>query len=245
MTEVIFVGSSDAFGAGGRRQAAVLLRSNGASALLDCGGTTLTGLASLGIARNEIEAIVVSHYHGDHFMGVPQFILAALYEDERSAPLHIAGPEGIEDRIRSLAQIIGYPLENREIPFPIVFHDLCADQTSEIGPVSVTPFTAFHQSDTQPHGIDARIDDKRVVYSGDTGWFDDLPKFTQGADLFVCECSSYDRGFEYHMNYRDLYEHREEFGCERIILTHLGPTMSSRRGSCAMETADDGLRIEL
>ena len=46
MTEVTFVGTSDAFGAGGRRQSAIFVRGPGGAALLDCGGTTLTGLAA-------------------------------------------------------------------------------------------------------------------------------------------------------------------------------------------------------
>ena len=101
MTEVIFIGSSDAFGAGGRRQSAILLRNSSGTALIDCGGTTLTGLAQLGIARNEIDAILVSHYHGDHFMGIPQFLLAAIYEDSRSTPLPIAAPRPSDERSRT------------------------------------------------------------------------------------------------------------------------------------------------
>jgi len=245
VTEVIFIGSSDAFGAGGRRQSAILLRNSQGTALIDCGGTTLTGLAQLGIARNEIDAILVSHYHGDHFMGIPQFLLASIYEDSRSKPLHIAGPRPIEQRVRTLAQAVGYPMEDRNWNFPIHFHDLEAGEELPVGPISVTPFQTHHQLETCPHGLSLHSEGRQIVFSGDTGWFEELPKHTQGSDLFICECTTYDRGFEYHMNFRDLYENREAFGADRIILTHLGPTMTSRRGSCAMETADDGLRILL
>jgi len=245
LTEIIFVGSSDAFAAGGRRQSAIVVRNAQGMALLDCSGTTLTGLEVLGIRRNEISAILVSHFHGDHFMGIPSFLLAALYEDDRTTPLHIAGPRGVEQRIRELARIVGYGMEGRDWPFPIHFHDLTPGDEQRIGPVHVLPFQTHHQAETSPLGFDLRSGNHRIVFSGDTGWFQELPKYTYGADLFICECTSYDRGFEYHMNFRDLAENREAFGCRRIILTHLGPTMSSRRGSCAMETAEDGLRITL
>lgn len=246
MTEVIFVGTSDAFGAGGRRQSAYVLRTEEGSTLVDCSGTTLTGLNALGISRDEIDTILISHYHGDHFMGIPQFLLAAIYEDERRAPLNIAGPTGVEKRIHDLCALVGYGLEGREIPFDLNFHDLTAGEEMEIGPVCVTPFNAHHQQDTQPHGFVMRLPGgHRVVYSGDTGWFDDLPQYTQGSDLFICECTSYDRGLAFHINFRDIYEHREKLGARRVILTHLGPEMSSRRGSCPMETADDGLKITL
>jgi ribonuclease BN (tRNA processing enzyme) len=71
MSEVVFVGTSDAFGAGGRRQSALLVRAPQGAVLLDCGLTTVTGLVALGIERDEIDAIVVSHFHGDHFGGIP------------------------------------------------------------------------------------------------------------------------------------------------------------------------------
>ncbi len=65
MDEVIFVGTSDAFGAGGRRQSAILVRGPRGCMLMDCGATTNTGLADLGIDRNEIDIILISHFHSD------------------------------------------------------------------------------------------------------------------------------------------------------------------------------------
>ena len=54
MSEVVFVGTSDAFGAGGRRQSALLVRAAHGGVLMDCGSTTTSGLAALGIERAEI-----------------------------------------------------------------------------------------------------------------------------------------------------------------------------------------------
>ena len=107
MTDVRFIGTSDPFGAGGRRQSAIFVRGPSGAMLLDCGATTGSGMNDLGIARDEIDAILISHFHGDHFGGVPLFLLAALYEDERTAPLRIAGPVGIQKRVHALAAAMG------------------------------------------------------------------------------------------------------------------------------------------
>ena len=60
----------------------------------------------MGIERDEISTILISHYHGDHFMGIPQFLLAAIYEDKRRAPLHSAGPSGVEARIAAAGRTL-------------------------------------------------------------------------------------------------------------------------------------------
>ena len=77
MIDVHFIGTSDAFGAGGRRQSAFLLREPNGNLLIDCGITTNTGLNAEGIRRDEIDAIVVSHFNADHFGGIPLLLLAA------------------------------------------------------------------------------------------------------------------------------------------------------------------------
>ncbi len=245
MSELVFVGTSDAFGAGGRRQSAIVLRAGGGSVLLDCGATTSAGLCELGIPRDEIDAILVSHFHGDHFGGIPFLLLAALYEDERRHPLWIAGPPGIERRVRALADALGYSIEERDWSFPIRFAELHPGEEREIGPVGVDAFEVFHQPQTEPHGLAVRFGQKRLVYSGDTGFFPGLPERVGEADLFVCECTYLDNGFEYHINHKDLVARKHEFRCHRIILTHLGQEMLAYRGNAAFETADDGLRVRL
>ncbi len=245
MSEVVFVGTSDAFGAGGRRQSAILVRGANGGVLLDCGGTTVTGLCELGIDRGEIDAILVSHFHGDHFGGIPAFLLAALYEDQRTAPLRIAGPPDTEGHVRALAEAMGYGLSDRELSFPLFFDTVPTDGAIEVGPVRARSFETVHQPQTCPHGLVVDTGDTVVGYSGDTGWFDDLPRHVSGVDLFVCECTYHTDSFEYHLNYEELLQRKPSFDCGRVILTHLGVQMADRRGRCEFETADDGLVVKL
>jgi ribonuclease BN (tRNA processing enzyme) len=239
------VGTGDAFGAGGRRQSAILLRAPSGAALLDCGATTSSGLAELGIPRDELDAILISHFHGDHFAGIPFLLLGALYEDARRRPLWIAGPQGTEQQVRTLAAAMGYALEERRFDFPIHFVELVAGDEREIGPVRVETFPVVHQPHTCPHGLSVRFGAQRLVYSGDTGFFDALPAKVGDADLFVCECTYHDNDFGYHISHRDLVARKHEFRCGRILLTHLGEEMLAHRGRAAFETADDGMRVGL
>ena len=245
MTRATFIGTSDAFGAGGRRQAAILLDTPSGGLLLDCGPTTATGLAALGLPRDAVDAIAVTHFHADHFAGIPQLLIGAQYEDARRKPISIAGPPGVEARVRAAAAAVGLPLESHTFDFEIRFAELAPGRTLDLGLARMEAFQTYHQPDSSPHGVIVSVDGRRLAYSGDTGWFDGLPDFVRGADLCICECTFLEASFEYHLDYRTLLERAPGFGCERLVLTHLGTQMAPLRGRLELETADDGLKIEL
>lgn len=239
------VGTSDAFGSEGRRQSAYLLRASTGSLLLDCGPTTNGGLADLGISRQEIAAIAVSHFHGDHFGGIPLFVLAATYQDQRREPLVLAGPRGMEERVRRLADAMGHTIEDAELGYRVVFRELVAGSEVEIGPARVTSFETNHSPTACPHGLSIRADGRRLVYSGDTGWFDALPGHARDADLFLCECTFPEPRTPLHLSLEELAEHRDEFRCDRMLLTHLGADMRIRSETAGFERADDGDVVSL
>jgi ribonuclease BN (tRNA processing enzyme) len=239
------VGTSDAFCAGGRRQSAYLLRSGSGALLLDCGQTTLSGLATLGVARDEIDAIAVSHFHADHFGGIPLFLLATLYQDARRRPLAIAGPRGVEARVRQAAQALGHPLEAHRFPYPLRFVETAPSVCADLGVAKLSVFETHHSPEACPHGFVIEDGAQRVAYSGDTGWFDALPELVAGADLFLCECTQLKRGYAYHLSLEELSEQRGRFDCGQVVLTHLGREMRERGGANGFAIADDGLSFKV
>ena len=239
------IGTSDAFGAGGRRQSAYLLRAPAGTVLLDCGGSTASGLAALGIERDELDAILVTHFHADHFGGIPLLLLGAHYVDRRRRPLHIAGPRGVEKRVLEVARALGHPLEEHRLGFAVTFQEIPVGETHEVGPVQVRSFATFHSPDSKPHGLVVSAANRRVAYSGDTGWFDALPGEVNGADLFLCECTQVEREFEYHLSLDELAERSREFDCGRLVLTHLGAEMRALPHARGFELADDGRVLKL
>ena len=245
MSEITFIGTSDAFGSGGRRQAANFVRAPDGGILLDCGPTTLTGMAALGIPRDELDTIVISHYHGDHFGGIPLLLLAAKYTDKRSHPIRIVGPADVKGWVERASAALGHPHDEDEWPFEIIYQDFNVGADVDIGPGRLRAFDARHQPETKPHGIVVDAGGTKIAYSGDTGWFEELPSHVAGVDLFITECTQYNGDFPLHLTHLQLEEHKSAFDCGRIILTHLGPEMSERRGTCSFETADDGLIIRV
>ena len=93
-----FVGCGDAFGSGGRLNTCFHVSGREANFLIDCGASALPALKRLEIDRNEIDLILITHFHGDHFAGLPFVLLDAQFS-RRTRPLTIAGPQGIETRL--------------------------------------------------------------------------------------------------------------------------------------------------
>ncbi len=244
MSEIVFVGTGDAFGSGGRRNSAIVVRDAGRSILLDCGPTTLGGLKLLGIDPLEIDAIALSHFHGDHIAGVPFLLLDYLYQHERERPLEILGPPGVAERLAALTQAYDYHLE-RDRRYALRYVEFTVDKAIEVAGFRLTPMPAVHQAHTCPHML--RIDTERrsLVFSGDTGWHDALPTRVGDVDLFVSECVFFDHDFEFHLSHHRLDRERARFQCGALRLTHLGSQVLENEARVRFDTAHDGLRIEL
>ena len=140
---------------------------------------------------------------------------------------------------------MGHAIEGRDWSFEIRFEELPAGLEVEMGPARVRSFETHHSPDSIPHGLIIESGSERIAYSGDTGWFEELPGHVAGAHLFISECTYHAFDFEYHLNHQLLVERRDRFDVGRIVLTHLGAEMVDRRGDSAFETADDGVIVRL
>lgn len=101
-----------------RNVASILLERDGSAVLFDCGEGTQQRLMQNGWKPNAIEAILITHLHGDHLFGLPG-LLSTMSMLNRERPLIVAAPAGISAYIaciRSTSQLtLGYPVEVREI----------------------------------------------------------------------------------------------------------------------------------
>ena len=244
MLEIVFIGTGDAFGSGGRRNSAILVRSPGHTLMLDCGPTTLLGLKDLGIDPREIDAIALSHFHGDHASGVPFMLLDYLYESKRERPLDIFGPEGTRERVERMTCVFGYDT-GLERPYELRYCEFTAGQTVASAGYQLTPLDAYHHPETKPHMLRVESDDRTILFSGDTGWTEALPEQVGDVNLFICECTMVEEEFKYHLSHERLCREKSRFDCDRIVLTHLGSDMLGDLDRVQFETARDGLRLKV
>ncbi len=212
--------------------------------LLDCGTSSLIAMKRDGIDPSEIDAVVVSHLHGDHFGGLPFLILDGQFS-RRTRPLLIAGPPGIEKRVRQAQEAL-FPGSSKVVQkFDITFSALEDRSPAAIGSLTVTAFTVSHASGAPAFALRVGCDNKTIAYSGDTEWTEALVETANGTDLFICEAYFFDKQVKFHLDYRTLMSHRAELNTKRLVLTHLGSDMLARIDNVDAECATDGLIIEL
>ncbi|MDE0342526.1 MAG: MBL fold metallo-hydrolase [Deltaproteobacteria bacterium] len=238
---VHFLGSGDAFGSGGRNQTAYLLEDRSHLYLLDCGPSTLPALRRARLDPANLDAVILSHLHGDHFGGLPFFFIHYLYDRPRTRPLVVAGPPGTEERVRAL---MGLMYGEKELPFA-VFFEMEPDTVTAVAGAEVLAFRVPHQTDAVSLGLRVTAAGRTVLFSGDSSWTDQFVTHSRGADLFICECCFYDDRSTSHMSYVQVAAHREQLECKRLILTHMGEEMLARRRSLPIRTAEDGMVVDL
>jgi ribonuclease BN (tRNA processing enzyme) len=207
-TEVRFLDSGDAFCSAGRNQAAYLVTAGETAFLLDCGATALASLKLHGLDPSAIDTIFLSHLHGDHFAGLPFLFLEYAFETPRQRPLHICGPPGTGERVTRLFSAMYDELAKKPLPFQLEFTDLLPDRPLELGSLTVTPFRVPHQETEISLGIGISTGRNRILYSGDTGWTEDLVRHAQGTDLFICECSNFATRLPSHLDYPSVLANR-------------------------------------
>ncbi len=236
-----FLGSGDSFGTGGRFNTCFHVAASHGDFLIECGATSMVAMRRFGIEPNSIATIFLTHLHGDHFGGLPFFILDAQLISRRRTPLTITGPVGLKQRLHDVMKALFPGSEKIEQKFAVDLVELEPEAERRVGAVSVTPFIAAHNAGAPAFTLRLGCDGRTLVYSGDTAWCDNLVRAADGADLMVVESSGYDKEIPQHLDYGTLRRRRAELKARTIVLTHMGPEMLAHRGEVeGFELAEDG-----
>ena len=215
---------------------------------VDFGASALPALKARGLDPNLLDAVVLSHLHGDHFGGLPFLLLDYQFLARRERPFLVAGPPGTRERLNAACEVffpksIGskwrFPWSVQEIPIgletDVLGHRVV---TVEVVHQSGAPSTALRLSDGQ----------KTFSYSGDTEWTGALIPIARGADLFVCECYAYAGNLSGHMSWEILQTKLVALAAKRTMLTHMNPSMLARLDEvrrAGVLVAEDGLALDI
>jgi ribonuclease BN (tRNA processing enzyme) len=242
------IGCSDAFSSGGRFHSCYLLDTAHGRLMLDCGANAPLALKRAGIPLTSVDAVVISHCHGDHFGGVPFLFLERMFVEQGPKPVEILGPPGIERRMTDLVEALYPTLSSPPKDFAILYRELEPGRTSSWRGIQISAHEVVHFSGSPSLALSVSDGAKRLAFSGDTSWCGGVIEAGRGADLFLIECTMFSTKSAVHLDYQTIAENFESIGAKRYLLTHMGLEMLAAAGKidarrCIL--AEDGLSVDI
>jgi len=183
--EIRFLGSGDAFNSGGRNHSSVYCQTQESSFLLDCGPTTLQAAKKAGIVLQNLNFILITHLHGDHFGGLPFLLIDFHYSSALlESPLVILGPPGLAERVDAAMEILfpGHGIEF--LRFKPIFKTVQSGDVFKENSFEIKSFAMIHQKEDLCLGYKIQHKDKILACSGDTGWCENVVELAQNCGLF-------------------------------------------------------------
>lgn len=208
-----------------RYPSAHLVECNGRKVLLDTSIGVLPQTAKLGIEITDIHVICISHYHADHFNLEP--LLQAHYILARAAgiksSLHILGPPGIEERVRTGCKLHGWSFDEDILrSIELTFSPYVSGQAIHAeGGITITPYATKHFT-LDAYSLRLAYDRAVLAYSGDSAETEGLEAAAAESDIFLCE-AAIDIGKpsdEGHVSARDAGRVANAAKSKKLILVH-------------------------
>ena len=242
------VGCSGSFPGPDSPASCYLLEHEGTKILIDMGNGALGDLQRY-TGLYDIDAVLVSHLHVDHFVDLCSYYVALKYRPgDPARPVLVYGPADTGRRI-----VAAYGLrapESLSEGFEVRDHE----PQYQIGPFTITTSLMVHP--VEAYGIRVTAGGASVAYSGDTGPTDRLVDLAQGADVALFEASfleGQDNPTDLHLTAREAAEHASRAGAGQLILTHLVPWNDPRESLAEaaghfegpISVAEPGMRIKV
>jgi ribonuclease BN (tRNA processing enzyme) len=193
-----------------------LLEAEGFRLVIDMGNGAFGALQRY-VGFDEIDAVCVSHLHGDHCLDLGAFAIARHYAPGGPRPpVPLYGPRGTAER---LAPVFG--LVTDELGDRFTIRELQLGRT-RIGPFAITTEHMNHPVET--FGFRVEHAGWSLAYSADTGESDALVRLARDVDVLLCEASFLDEPDntpDVHLSARQAGEHAAKAAAGKLVLTHL------------------------
>ena len=221
---VTVLGASGSYPGPGAACSGYLVRGEGATVWLDAGSGTLANLQRH-VSLSDVDAVVLSHEHPDHWSDVEGYYVAVAYVVEPRDPVPVYAPAGVREATHQDTE-----------PF-LTWHTITEGDDVAIGGLRLS----FSRTDHGPETLAVRVEDggRSFGYSADTGPGWSLGALGPGLDLALVDASFLrgDEGRARHLSARQAGLAAKEAGARRLVLTHLWPTVDPEAARAEAEAA--------
>ncbi len=187
------------------------------SVMLDCGFTVPSLYWQQTSNQEDLDALWISHFHGDHFFGVPALLLR-LWEMKRNKPLTILGQTGIA-RIVTQAMELAYPGFFQKLTYPVVFHEIEPGRRVRVVGLDWSAAQSIHGQ----RNLAVRVEDGEhsIFYSGDGLFSPETLSLARGCSLVVHEAFRLDPLTPGHGTVRQCLDFAREAGAAMLAIVHV------------------------
>ncbi|MFH1984028.1 MAG: ribonuclease Z [Pseudomonadota bacterium] len=223
--QIIILGSGTCVPSLVRSACAILVSTGMQHILLDLGPGTLRRLLESGHLPDQIDHILLSHFHPDHSGELAAFLFASKYPEQhqRQRPLHLAGGQGMADFFQRLEALYGHWIRLDEDLFRLTEWPPDPSAPMKTGEIEIRTAPVAHN----PESVAIRITDsagRSVVYSGDTAPCDGLVSLAQNADMMICEAAiPPGQTGSGHLTPAQAGHMATRAGVRHLVLTHFYP----------------------
>jgi ribonuclease Z len=145
--DVVFLGTAASMPTAQRSPAALLVRRGGERLLFDCAEGTQRQLQRSSVGLVDLEEIFLTHYHADHFLGLPGMLKTFALRGRDDTPLTVYGPRGLRELFSRLRPFVG------RLPYPLNLHELDAGESLERGEYALEAFSVEHGLDALGYAL--------------------------------------------------------------------------------------------
>jgi ribonuclease BN (tRNA processing enzyme) len=215
--DIHFIGVGEACDSAHGNTSALVVTNNGSRVLLDCGFSVPHYFFHDFADDPDLDYIWISHFHGDHFLGLPLLFLR-LWQANRTRPLPIVSQKGVAEKVKQSLEL-AFPGFEKKLSFDLEFHVVEADKTTTIGGLSWSTARTRHSQ----YNLGLLLDDgsKRLYFSGDGRPTEQVKELVQECDCIIHESFTFVDEFPYHGSITSSIELAESVGTETLALTHL------------------------
>ena len=242
------LGSGDAFCSGGRANACVRIDATRSCLVMEFGATSLQAWKKAGFSSNEIDAVVISHLHGDHFGGLPFLLLDCQFSAGRRRALRLYGPRGLRARLEMAMEAFFPGSSAIHWNFPWDVTELYPGKVQSAAGFQISCLEVIHPSGAPALGLRIARGDKLLAFSGDSSWTPALVEIAHQADLFLCECFSGGDIIVNHLNWDTIKDHLPQLRARKIVLTHMNDAayaLVDEMRAYGISRAEDGAVFEI
>ena len=136
--DLVFLGTSASMPTAQRAPAALLVRRGGERLLFDCAEGTQRQLQRSSVGLPDLEEIFLTHFHADHFLGLPGMLKTFALRGRDELPLTVYGPQGLEKLFVALRPFLG------RLPYRVTLVELAAGEELERGEYRIETFALDH-----------------------------------------------------------------------------------------------------